>query len=103
MLELSEIVKFYLRAAATSVGVVEADWVVFVEAAVAGDASCKTCLGVAFAFSQAAGPAPAGVCGSEDAFILVSSSSFHYDIVGNGTAFSLSLPFRFACCSSNCF
>ena len=38
--------------------VVETDWVMFVEAAVAGDASCKICLGVAFTFSQAGVKSP---------------------------------------------
>ena len=47
--------------------VVETDWVVFVEAAVAGDASCKIYLGAAFTFPQAAvkSPALAEVGGSE--------------------------------------
>ena len=59
--------------------VVEADWVVFIQAAVASVASCKTCLGVAFTFAQAAVKSPglAGVGGSEDAFLMVSSSPFH--------------------------
>ena len=91
----------------------EADRVVFVEAAVAGDVSCKICLGVAFTFSQpdhesqaaaaVKSPALAGVGGSADAFLLVSSSYFHCGIAINGSAFSLSFPSRFACCSSNCF
>ena len=82
--------------------VVETDWVVFVEAAVAGDASCKIWLGVAFTFSQSdvKSPAVAGVGGSEHAFLLVSSNAFHCDIVINGLAFSLSFPSLFACCSS---
>ena len=51
--------------------VVDADWAVFVVAAVAGDASCKICFGVAFTCSQAdvKSPALAGVSGSEDAFL----------------------------------
>ena len=54
-------VKFALRAATTSTGtrVVDTDGVVFVEAAGVGDASCKSCLGVAFTFSQAAVKSPA--------------------------------------------
>ena len=76
--------------------VVEADWVVFIEAAVAGDANCKICLGVAFTGSQAAvkSPALAGVGGSEAAFLLDSSNSFHCDIVSNGSG---NFPFTMSC------
>ena len=57
--------------------VVETEWVVFVAVAVAGDASCKICLGVACTFPKAAvkSPAVAGVSGSDDAFLLVSRLS----------------------------
>ena len=100
-LQLSAIVKFSLGAVSTSVRVVETDWVVFVEAAVAGDASCKMCLSVAFTFPQAAvkSPALAGVGGSEEAFLLVTSNSFHCNILGHshqwlGFLFILPIAFR---------
>ena len=75
-------VKFDLRAATTSTRVcrvVDTDGVVFVEAAGVGDATCKNCLGVAFTFSQAAVKSPVltGVGGSEVAFLLDASNSFH--------------------------
>ena len=74
-------VKFVFSAAATSTRVVDTDGVtvVLVEAAGVGDASCKICLGVAFTFSQAAVKSPVltGVGGSDVAFLLDASNSFH--------------------------
>ena len=81
----------------------------FVEAAGVGDASCKICLGVAFIFAHVhaavKSPALTGVGGSDEAFLLDSSNSFHCDIVSNGSGFPLSFPSLslLSCCSSNCF
>ena len=93
---------FGFSAAIASVHVFDTDGSVFVVAPLAGDASCKICLGVALTFSQAnvKSPVLAGVCGSEDAFVLVSRSSSHCAIVINGSSFSVSFPLDHACCSS---
>ena len=97
-------VKFALRAATTSTRVVDTEGVVFVEgqleAARAGDASCKCFLGVALTLAQAGvkSQAMTGVGGSEAAFLLYLSNSFHFDIVSNGLGFPLSFPSLPSCC-----
>lgn len=59
--------RFDLSARSTSSRVVDTDGAVLADAAVAGDVSCKICLGVALAFSHAAVKSPAltGIGGSE--------------------------------------
>ena len=79
MLYLTAVVRFAFNTATSLTRVVDTDGVVVVEDAGVGDASCKICLGVALTFSQATVKSPAltGVGGSEVAFLLVTSNSFH--------------------------